>query len=65
MILEKSKKLFKTAKNGKVWDKGFSFTLTVNSGSNLRKSAAEILKRNVEGINPKFKIEIREIPWAN
>ncbi|MBO7605842.1 MAG: ABC transporter substrate-binding protein [Elusimicrobiaceae bacterium] len=63
--LEKSKKLFKTAKNGKVWDKGFSFTLTVNSGSNLRKSAAEILKRNVEGINPKFKIEIREIPWAN
>lgn len=63
--LEKSKKLFKTAKNGTVWDKGFSFTLTVNSGSNLRKSAAEILKRNVESINPKFKIEIREIPWAN
>ena len=63
--LEKAKKLFKTAKNGKVWDKGFSFTLTVNSGSNLRKSAAEILKRNVESLNPKFKIEIREIPWAN
>ncbi len=63
--IEKAKKLFKTAKNGKVWDKGFNFTLTVNSGSNLRKSAAEILKRNVESINPKFKIEIREIPWAN
>ena len=62
---EKATKLFKTARNGKVWDKGFSFTLTVNSGSNLRKSAAEILKRNVESINHKFKIEIREIPWAN
>jgi len=63
--LEKAKELFKKVKNGEVWNKGFSFTLTVNTGSNLRKAAAEILKRNIESINPKFKIEIREIPWAN
>ena len=63
--LKKAEELFKKVQNGKVWDKGFSFTLTVNAGSNLRKSAAEILKRNIERINPKFKIEIREIPWAN
>ena len=63
--LGKAKELFKKVKQGEVWNKGFSFTLTVNAGSNLRKAAAEILKRNIESINPKFKIEIREIPWAN
>lgn len=63
--LEKAKQYFKNAYNGQVWDKGFKFTLTSNSGSTLRRSAAEILKRNIESLNPKFSIDLREIPWAN
>ncbi len=63
--LDKARQYFKQAYGGEVWDKGFSFTLTYNTGSDLRQTAAEILKRNVENLNPKFKIELRGVPWAS
>lgn len=63
--LKKAEEYFKLAKNGEVWDKGFSFTITYSSGNTLGQMACEILKRNVEKINPKFKIELRAVPWAN
>ena len=31
----------------------------------MRQMAAEILKRNVESLNPKFKIELRGVPWSS
>lgn len=55
---------FKKAWGGKVWEKGFRFTLTYNTGSDVRQLACEILKKGVESINPKFKIDIRGIDWA-
>ncbi len=56
---------FKKAYDGQVWEKGFKFTLTYNTGSDMRQMAAEILKRNVEALNPKFRIELRGVPWAS
>jgi len=61
---ELAKEYFKKAYGGKVWQNGFKFTLTFNNGSDVRQLAAEILKKGIEGINPKFKIDIRGLDWA-
>lgn len=63
--LKKAEEYFKKAYNGEVWAKGFSFTITYNTGSQMRQTAAEILKRNIESLNPKFSIELRGVPWAS
>ncbi|MGC8728252.1 MAG: ABC transporter substrate-binding protein [Elusimicrobiales bacterium] len=61
---EKAKEHFKKAYGGKVWEKGFKLTLTFNNGSEIRQLACEILKKNIEALNPKFKIEIRGLDWS-
>lgn len=63
--LKKAEEYFKKAWGGKVWENGFTFTITYNTGSDMRQMSAEILKRNIESINPKFKMEIRGVPWAS
>ncbi|ACC97699.1 Bacterial extracellular solute-binding protein family [Elusimicrobium minutum Pei191] len=63
--LEKSKEYFKKAWGGKVWENGFKFTITYNTSGEMRQIACEILKRNIESLNPKFKIELRGVPWAS
>lgn len=55
---------FKKAFNGKLWEKGFKLTLTYNTGSDIRQTACEVLKKEIENINPKFRIDIRGIDWA-
>ncbi|MFA6583496.1 MAG: ABC transporter substrate-binding protein [Elusimicrobiaceae bacterium] len=62
--LKKAEQYFRKAYGGEVWNKGFKFTLTYNIGGEVRQLAAEIMKRNVEKINPKFKIELRGLEWA-
>ncbi|MCD6511932.1 MAG: ABC transporter substrate-binding protein [Thaumarchaeota archaeon] len=54
---------FKKAWGGEVWEKGFSLTITYNVGNLARKTACEILKYNIESLNPKFKIYIRAVEW--
>lgn len=73
---EKSAEEFKLAdvnKNGvaagedpeDVWEKGFRMTMLFNTGNTTRKIYAEILKENLAAINPKFQIEIQELPWPS
>lgn len=62
--LKKAAEHLKKAWGGKVWDKGFRFTLTYNVGSDNREAACEILKKNVESLNPRFKIDLRGVEWA-
>ncbi len=62
--LKKAEEHFKKAYNGKLWEKGFKLTLTYNTGSEIRQLACEILKKNIESLNPKFKIELRGLEWA-
>jgi peptide/nickel transport system substrate-binding protein len=47
-----------------VWDKGFKMTFVYSAGSKVRQKALEILKNNIESLNPKFRIEMASLPWA-
>jgi len=62
--LKKAEEYFKKAFDGKLWENGFELTITYNTGSDIRQTACEILKKNIESINPKFKINIRPLDWA-
>ncbi|HVE13822.1 MAG TPA: ABC transporter substrate-binding protein [Elusimicrobiota bacterium] len=60
----KAEAYFRKAWGGKVWEKGFRFTLTYNQGGDVREYACQILKRGVESINPKFRVDLRGVEWA-
>ncbi len=61
--LEKAREHFQKAMGGKVWETGFQFTLTFNSGNIPRETLCQILKRNVEALNPRFRIDVRPVEW--
>lgn len=61
--LTKAEEYFKKAWNGEVWEKGFYIEILYNIGNVQRKTAAEILKENVESLNPKFRIYVRGVEW--
>ena len=63
--LKKAEELFKKAWGGEVWKKGFKFTITYNTSGDMRQIASEILKRNVESLNPKFQIDLRGVTWPS
>lgn len=55
---------FKKAWGGKVWENGFTVPVYFNSGNVNRQKMAEVLKRGVEAINPKFHIDVREAQFS-
>ena len=61
---QKAEEYFKKAWGGKLWETGFTMTAVYSSGSSHRQRALEILKMNIEALNPKFKIELASLPWA-
>jgi len=61
--LEKAKAHFQKAWGGEVWEKGFKMRITYNTSGEMRQIASEILKRNVESLNPKFQIDLRGVTW--
>ena len=61
--LKKSEEHFKKAFEGRLWEKGFKFTISFNSGNLPRQTVCQILKRNVESLNAKFKIDVRAVEW--
>ena len=63
--LKKAEAHLRRAWGGQVWEKGFRFTLTYNTGSENREAAAQILKKNVEKLNPKFRVDLRGVDWAS
>lgn len=54
---------FRTEDGRSLWDVGFYMQITYNTGNSSRQIIAEILKRNVEQVNPNFKIEVFALPW--
>jgi peptide/nickel transport system substrate-binding protein len=58
---KKAEEYFKKAWNGQLWEEGFK--LTILYGDLPGKTLAEIIKDKGESINPKFKIEIKEVDW--
>ncbi len=61
---KKAEEHFRKARGGEVWEKGFHFNLTYNEGNIARQTLCQILKVNVEQLNPKFKIDIRAVQWS-
>lgn len=56
--------LFKAARGGEVWKNGFTINANYRTGHIAGQVALELLKRNVEALNPKFRINIIEEPWS-
>ncbi|MFI5348600.1 MAG: ABC transporter substrate-binding protein [Elusimicrobiota bacterium] len=61
--LKKAEEYFRKAHGGKVWENGFHFTIAFNSGNVPRQTVCQIIKRNIESLNPKFKIDVRSVEW--
>ena len=55
---------FREARGGQIWNNGFKFTVAFNSGNTTRQCMAQVLKANVEALNPKFKVDVRGVTWA-
>lgn len=62
--LEKAEQHFKKAWKGQVWKKGFRFTIAYNQGNQPRQVMATMIKRAVETLNPKFKIDTQVLQWS-
>jgi peptide/nickel transport system substrate-binding protein len=63
--MKKAEEHMRKAFNTHLWEKGFRFTLTYNVGSENREAACQILKKNIERLNPKFRVDIRGVEWAS
>jgi len=46
-----------------VWNTGFYMMLAYNTGNDVRRVSAEILKANIEAVNENFKIDVLALPW--
>jgi peptide/nickel transport system substrate-binding protein len=55
----------KAAWDGQVWENGFYFQLTYNTGNEQRRIAAEVIKKGVEAANPKFSLAVVNLPWPS
>ncbi len=60
----KAASAFREARGGQIWNTGFKFTVAFNSGNTGRQCAAQVLKVGVESLNPKFRVDVRGITWA-
>jgi peptide/nickel transport system substrate-binding protein len=63
--LYKSKAYMQKAWGGQVWQKGFKMVITYNSGNAMREAAAVMLAENMMSLNPKFRIEVRNVEWKD
>ncbi|MEZ4630606.1 MAG: ABC transporter substrate-binding protein [Deinococcales bacterium] len=63
--LEAAERYFRAAFDGAVWEKGFEFTALYNGSNETRKTALEIIAENLEFLNPKFKMNVRSLPWPD
>lgn len=63
--LEKAKVHFQKAWDGAVWEKGFSMVVTHNTGNAMREAAAHMLADAIMSLNPKFRIEVRNVDWKD
>jgi peptide/nickel transport system substrate-binding protein len=56
---------FREAHGGQVWERGFKLSILFNTGNIARQTAAQMLKEAVEGLNPKFQVDVRGVTWAS
>ncbi|MFC3832256.1 MULTISPECIES: ABC transporter substrate-binding protein [Deinococcus] len=59
-----AKAYLQRAWGGQVWKNGFTLTANYRAGAVASQTAMEILKKNIEALNPKFKVNIQSKPWS-
>ncbi|KEF34649.1 peptide ABC transporter substrate-binding protein [Deinococcus sp. RL] len=62
--LDAAREAFQQAWGGEVWDKGFVVNATYRAGSVAAQTAMELLKKNIESLNPKFRINLEAKQWS-
>jgi len=55
---------FKKAFGGQLWQNGFVLNASYRANSVAAQTAMEILKTNIEKLNPKFKVNLTAKPWS-
>ncbi|THF71917.1 ABC transporter substrate-binding protein [Deinococcus sp. Arct2-2] len=63
--LDAARAAFQKAWNGEVWKNGFTLNATYRAGSVTAQTGMELLKQNVESLNPKFKVNIVAKQWSD
>ena len=63
--LEAAEQFFRLAWDGQLWDTGFEFTALYNAGNTTRESFLSIIKDNVDFLNPRIRMNVRSLPWAD
>jgi len=61
--LSEAEYYLKKAWNGQVWEKGFTMTLTYYAGSLPRFFWVDMLKENIESLNPRFHINMQGVDF--
>ncbi len=54
----------KKAWGGQVWEKGFKVSIVYNTGSAPAQALCQMIKKNVEALNPKFHVDVRVLQWS-
>lgn len=62
--MAKAKSYFQKAHGGQVWKNGFTLNVAYRVNNVAQQTAMEILKANVESLNPKFRINIEAKEWS-
>ncbi|MEF2279173.1 ABC transporter substrate-binding protein [Deinococcus sp. YIM 134068] len=62
--LDAAREAFRRAWGGQVWEQGFTVNATYRAGSVSAQTAMELLKRNIESLNPKFRVNIQSKQWS-
>jgi peptide/nickel transport system substrate-binding protein len=63
--LNKAAKYMRKAWGGMIWKKGFKMIITHNTGNEMREAAAVMLAENIMSLNPKFRIDVRNVEWKD
>jgi peptide/nickel transport system substrate-binding protein len=63
--LDKAEEYMKQAHGGEVWEKGLKFQILYNEGNTERQVAAKMMAENIAGLNDKFQISTRAVPWPD
>ncbi len=62
--LDTAKAEFQKAWGGQLWQNGFTLNATYRAGSRNAQTAMEMLKKNIESLNPKFKVNVVPKEWS-
>ncbi|MFC3831857.1 MULTISPECIES: ABC transporter substrate-binding protein [Deinococcus] len=62
--LDAARAAFQQAWDGQVWQQGFTVNVSYRAGSVSAQTGMEMLKKNIESLNPKFRVNIVSKEWS-